>query len=276
VETVTTQGFGLFDFFLRVLAAIAIVLFGRWLARLARRAVERGLTKVALTETINMLALRSTYYGVIFFAILVALAVLGVPTTGIVGALGVVIIIIGIAFQESLSSFAATIVFLMFQPFKVGELIESNGVIGTVREIALFHTILTRADNRLVNLPNAQIQNSVLTNYSRLGKLRADMNFRIDYATDLRTVRQILQEVVTGDPRLLPESPLAIVVQELAEDYVVMAVRPWVRNTDYWQFMADIQELVKLRFDEEGIRFPYSQQDVHIQQRAAAPVGRSS
>ena len=99
---------------------------------------------------------RATYYGIIFGAILVALAVIGVPTTGLITTIGIILIILGVALQESLSSFAATVIFLVFQPFKVGELIETNGVMVPPANIALFQTILTKADNKLLTLPNAQ------------------------------------------------------------------------------------------------------------------------
>ena len=193
-------------FLVHVALAFAIILLGRWLARIARW-VQRGLKKVTLTESLAQLAERATYYGILFGAVLVALAVLGVPTTGLVTTIAVILIILGVALQESLSSFAATIIFLLFQPFKVGELIESNGVMGTVREIALFQTILTKADNKLLTLPNAQIQNSVLVNYSRMGTLRADLSFNISYTDDLRKAKQLLAEILAADPWVLADPP---------------------------------------------------------------------
>ena len=185
--------------------AVAIVLVGRWLARMARRWVQRGLKKTTLTESVAQLIERATYFCILLGAVLVALAVVGVPTTSLIYTVGIVLVIFGVALQESLSSFAATVIFLTFQPFRVGELIETNGVIGTVREISLFQTILTKADNKILTLPNAQIQNSVLVNYSRMGTLRADLTFGIGYSDDLRKAKQVLQELVAADPRVLAE-----------------------------------------------------------------------
>ncbi len=259
--------------------AFGIVLLGRWLARIGRRWVQRGLKKVTLTESLAQLAERVTYYGIIFGAVLVALAVLGVPTTGLITTIGVILIILGVALQESLSSFAATIIFLLFQPFKVGELIESNGVMGTVREIALFQTILTKADNKLLTLPNAQIQNSVLVNYSRMGTLRADLSFNISYTDDLRKAKQVLAEIMAADPRVLADPPAVVVVQELGDNAVELAIRPWVTNADFWNFRTDMLELVKLRFDAEGISFPFPQRDcmciMRRQGRGARSEGRT-
>lgn len=244
--------------------AVVIILIGRWIARMARRWVQRGLKKMTVSETVAQLIERATYYLILLGAVLVAMAVVGVPTTSIIYTIGIVLVIFGVALQESLSSFAATVIFLTFQPFKVGELIETNGVLGTVREISMFQTILTKADNKILVLPNAQIQNSVLTNYSRMGTLRADLTFGVGYSDDLRRAKEVLMELMRADPRVLEEPAPVVVIQELGDNAVQLAVRPWVHNADYWSFRNDMLEKVKLRFDAEGIGFPFPQRDVHV------------
>jgi small conductance mechanosensitive channel len=246
-----------------VIAAV-VILIGRWLARMARRWVQRGLKKMTVSETVAQLIERATYYLILLGAVLVAMAVVGVPTTSIIYTIGIVLVIFGVALQESLSSFAATVIFLTFQPFKVGELIETNGVIGTVREISMFQTILTKADNKILVLPNAQIQNSVLINYSRMGTLRADLTFGIGYSDDLRKAKEVIMELMKADPRVLAEPAPVVVIQELGDNAVQLAVRPWVNNADYWGFRNDMLEKVKMRFDAEGIGFPFPQRDVHV------------
>ena len=259
--------------------AVGIVLVGRWLARMARRWVQRALVKTTVSETVAQLIERATYYLILMSAVLVAMAVVGVPTTSIIYTVGIVLIIFGVALQESLSSFAATVIFLTFQPFKVGELIETNGVMGTVREISMFQTIVTKADNKILVLPNAQIQNSVLVNYSRMGTLRADLTFSIGYSDDLRKAKEVLMELMAADPRVLAEPAPAVVIQELGDNAVQLAVRPWVQNADYWSFRTEMLEKVKLRFDAEGIGFPFPQRDVHVsypQEGTTASVTRSN
>lgn len=244
--------------------AVVIILIGRWLARMARRWVQRGLKKMTVSETVAQLIERATYYLILLGAVLVAMAVVGVPTTSIIYTIGIVLVIFGVALQESLSSFAATVIFLTFQPFKVGELIETNGVMGTVREISMFQTIVTKADNKILVLPNAQIQNSVLINYSRMGTLRADLTFGIGYGDDLRKAKEVLMELMKADPRVLAEPAPVVIIQELGDNAVQLAVRPWVHNADYWNFRNDMLEKVKMRFDAEGIGFPFPQRDVHV------------
>jgi small conductance mechanosensitive channel len=254
----------LLAFLWHLLLAAGVILVGRWLANAARRWVHRGLRRITLTESVAQLAERAIYYSILMGAVLVALAVVGVPTTGLLYAIGIVVVIFGVALQASLSSFAATVIFLTFQPFKVGELVETNGVTGTVREISLFHTVLTKADNTLLTLPNAQIQNSVLVNYSRLGTLRADLTFRISYGDDLRKAKDVLLEILSADPRVLAEPPAAVVVSELGDNGIALTVRPWVQYADYWSFRTDLLERVKMRFDTEQITIPLPQREVHL------------
>lgn len=244
--------------------AVVIIIIGRWIARMARRWVQRGIKKITVSETVAQLIERATYYFILLGAVLIAMTVVGVPTTSIIYTIGIVLVIFGVALQESLSSFAATVIFLTFQPFKVGELIETNGVMGTVREISMFQTILTKADNKILVLPNAQIQNTVLVNYSRMGNLRADLTFGIGYSDDLRKAKEVLLELMAADPRVLAEPAPVVVIQELGDSAVQLAVRPWVHNADYWNFRNDMLEKVKVRFDAEGIGFPFPQRDVHV------------
>jgi small conductance mechanosensitive channel len=246
--------------------AVGIIMAGRWLARAARRWVRRGLHKITLTESVAQLAERATYYSILVGAVLVALAVVGVPTTGLLYAIGIILVIFGVALQASLSSFAATVIFLTFQPFKVGELVETNGVTGTVREISLFYTVLTKADNSLLTLPNAQIQNNVLVNYSRLGMLRSDLAFNISYGDDLRKAKNILLEILAADPRVLAEPPASVVVTALSDYAVQLTIRPWVQYADYWTFRTDMLERVKMRFDAEGITIPLPQREVYLRE----------
>lgn len=267
--------FGLIVWHLAI--AVVIVLIGRWLARMARRWVQRGLKKMTVSETVAQLIERATYYLILLGAVLVAMAVIGVPTTSIIYTIGIVLVIFGVALQESLSSFAATVIFLTFQPFKVGELIETNGVMGTVREISMFQTILTKADNKILVLPNAQIQNSVLINYSRMGTLRADLTFGIGYSDDLRKAKEVLMELMKTDPRVLAEPAPVVVIQELGDNAVQLAARPWVNNADYWGFRNDMLEKVKMRFDAEGIGFPFPQRDIHVHYpQASMKVGNTA
>lgn len=153
---------------------------------------------------------------------------------------------------------------MLFQPFRLGELVDANGVMGTVKEIQLFSTVLVTGDNKQITIPNSQIQGNNLINYTRQGQLRVDFVFSVSYADDVRKVKDLLHEILAADERVLTEPASLVFVQSLGDNGVNIAARPWVKPEDYWSLQWDVPEQVKLRFDAEGITFPFPQRDVHL------------
>ena len=251
-------------FLFRAAVAVAVVLIGRWLARFGAQRLDLALRKTTLTDSLITLVVVLTHYGILIAGALIALTILGVPVNVVVGIGAVALVILGIALQQSLSNFAATVIFLLFKPFLVGDIIESNAVTGTVIEIQLFQTVILQADRKMVILPNSLIQNHGLINYSKQGILRADMIFAIGYDDDLSKAKTILQEMLAADARVLATPAPQVVVAELGSNSVNIAVRPFVNTADYWNIQNDLREQVKLRFDVEGITIPFPQQDVHL------------
>jgi small conductance mechanosensitive channel len=262
--------FALLQFALKIGAAILVFLFGRWLARRARSALRVTLGKTTLAPSMARLLLLAAYYGIMLVTLIVALALIGFPITALLSASLIIVVILGIALQQSISNLAATIIFMLFQPFRLGELIDANGVLGTVKEIQFFSTVLVTGDNKEITIPNSKIQGNNLINYTRQGRLRVDFVFSVSYADDLGKVKGVLHEILAADTRVLAEPASNIFVQSLDEDGVSMAARPWVKPDDYWTLQWDIPERVKLRFDAEGITIPFPQRDVHVYGRVAA------
>jgi len=260
----------LIQFALKVGAAILVFLFGRWLARRARAALIVTLGKTTLAPSMVRLLILAAYYGIMLVTLIVALAIVGFPIQALLGASLIIVVILGIALQQSISNLAATIIFMLFQPFRLGELVDANGVMGTVKEIQLFSTVLVTGDNKEITIPNSQIQGNNLINYTRQGRLRVDFVFGVSYADDLRKVKEILHEILAADPRVLADPAPVVFVQALDDSSVNVAARPWVKSEDYWTLQWDISERVKLRFDAEGITIPFPQRDVHLLGRAAA------
>jgi small conductance mechanosensitive channel len=155
----------------------------------------------------------------------IALALLGVPAAAILTISGTIIVVLAIALRESLTNFAATIIFLLFQPFRKAELIETMGWTGVVQEIQLFNTVLLLGDQRIVSLPNGKIQEGGVMNYTRMGVIRADVAMTVSYGSDLSRVRAVLTDIVAGDPRALTDPPMQIVTQEFGENGVRVEAR---------------------------------------------------
>jgi len=260
----------LLEIVLRIAAAMIVFLIGRWLARRARKALRVALGKTTVGPSMVRLLLLTVYYGILVTTVIVALALLGFSLTLSLGALFIILILLGIALQQSISNLAATVIFLIFQPFRSGELIDANGVQGTVSEIQLFSTVLVAGDNKVITIPNSKIQNDTLINLTRAGRLRVDFVFSVSYTDDLRKVKAVLHEILATDERVLAEPAPLIFVQTLAENSVNIAVQPWVKSEDYTPIQRDIPEQVKLRFDAEGITIPFPQRDIHLHGRDAA------
>lgn len=251
---------------LRIGLVILVVLVGRKLAAIGRQRLQPILKRAKLTPSMITLAITVTYYGIWISTIMLALIVVGVPIDTVLLMVGGVLVVLGIALQQSLRDIAATVNFLLYKPFEPGDIIETNNIIGTVQEIELLNTTILRADRKLAVLPNGQIQQNGLLNYSKIGTLRADMEFSISYEDDLVRAKQIIADVLSADPRVLRDPEPLIIVLTLGDNGVTIGVRPYVRAEDSWQVQWDTTEAIKLRFDKEGITIPYPQRTLHMKQ----------
>ena len=257
----------------RIIYSALILAAGIWagkiLAHLVQGALERRKADPALAGFLGHLINAS----LIAFAVIAALGQLGIETMSIVAVVGAAGLAIGLALKDSLGNFAAGVMILIFRQFKSGDLIEAAGVIGEVEALDLFSTRLRTADNRTIFVPNGKLLNDNIINYSMKGTLRLDLVIGVSYDADLSRVREVLQEVLGEHPRVLREPEPTIGVLELADSKVRLAVRPWVENSDYWPVFHDLQELIKCRFDDVGIKIPLPQREVHLhQEKPARPV----
>jgi small conductance mechanosensitive channel len=244
--------------------AILTVILSRWLASRVRAWTRRAMVRTNLTASMKILFERAAYYGTLLLGVLAALAVAGVPSTTLVAAVGIVVIILGIALQEALSDFASAIIFLMFQPFKVGDYVETNGIQGNVLEIQFFSTILLKPDQKVVVIPNGNIRKSNLVNYSQASVLRVDLEVVLTYASDLLNAKRIAAELLAANARVLKDPAPVIVVLDLEEDGVRLGIRPYTTLTDYWQLQWDLWEQIKLRFEAAGLTLAVPQRAVQM------------
>ena len=251
---------------LRVIAAIAILVVGRWVAKIFRRIFRKVMTKREVDVTITTFVGSLTYYLLLTFFVVAALGQLGVQTTSLVAIVGAAGLAIALALQGSLANFAAGFLMIIFRPFRVDDYIEAAGTAGTVEKIHIFNTELKTPDNKTVIVPNASITAGNIVNYSTKGTRRVDMTFGIGYDSDIDKAKEIITDMIQADERVLPEPAPLIAVAALADSSVNIIARPWVNSSDYWGLLFDLTEKVKKRFDAEGISIPFPQRDVHIYQ----------
>ena len=249
----------------------AIIIF--YLGRLVVRVLTRGMRKVMEAQEVDktLISFTSNLASTVLLTVVIIASVgaLGVQTTSFIAVLGAAGLAIGLALQGSLSNFAAGVLIVLFRPYKVGDWIEAAGISGGVEEVQILTTILKTGDNKQVIVPNAQIMNSIITNYSANDTRRVDMVVGVSYDDDLDKVRSTLEELVAAEDRILDDPCCTIAVSALADSSVNFVVRPWVKTSDYWGVMFDMTEAIKKRFDKDGISFPFPQQDVHVYKATA-------
>jgi small conductance mechanosensitive channel len=251
---------------LKVLAALAIFIVGRWVAKGVRKVVDRLMTKSKVDPTLVSFTANLAYIGLLAFIVIAALGQLGIQTTSFIAILGAAGLAIGLALQGSLSNFAAGFLLIIFRPFKVGDLIEGAGVFGVVEVIQIFTTQLKTADNKTVIVPNAKLTDDNIVNWTAKGTRRVDMVFGIGYGDDIDKARSLMADIVAADDRILKNPEPQIAVSELADSSVNFVVRPWVKVNDYWGVYFDLTEKIKKAFDTNGVSIPFPQRDVHVYQ----------
>lgn len=249
--------------------ALLIFYIGRFVIGMVVSGLRKLLQKNSVDKTLETFVCNLVRTVLLIVVIIAAIGALGIQTTSFIAIFGAAGLAIGLALQGSLSNFAAGVLIVLFRPYKVGDYIEGAGISGTVEQVQILTTVLKTPDNKQVIVPNSQIMDSVITNYSANDTRRVDMTVGVSYEDDLDKVKRTLEELIAADERILDEPPCTIAVSELADSSVNFVVRPWVKTPDYWGVKFDMTEAIKKRFDEDDITFPFPQQDVHVYKESA-------
>jgi small conductance mechanosensitive channel len=249
---------------IRIVLALLIFYIGRWVVSSVVKVIGTVLRGKGMDEILVSFLCSILRWTLLLFVIIAALSQLGINTTSLVALLGAAGLAIGLSLQSSLANFASGVMLIIFRPFTKGDFIEAGGATGVVDTISIFTTTMTTADNKEVIVPNGAIIGGNITNYSARPTRRVDMVFGISYDDDIRKAKDILQDIVAADQRVLSEPAPVITLGELADSSVNFLVRPWVKAEDYWAVLWETTEAVKLRFDEADISIPYPQMDIHL------------
>lgn len=189
----------------------------------------------------------------------------GIQTTSFITILGSAGVAIGLSLQGSLSNFAGGILILVMKPFQVGHYINACGCEGTVAEISLFCTTLHTLDNRNVVIPNGTLSNSNITNYTANEVRRVDMSVDVAYGTDLKAARELIEQILSEDEKILKDPAWTVAVDNLGDSGITILIRPWVKSADYWEVKWRTLERVHDRLTEEHVDIPFPQMTVHLE-----------
>ncbi len=253
---------------IKVFFSILIFVVGKWLAGVLTNALRRVMERAEIDETLTKFLGNIVNAVLIIAVIIAAVDQLGVRTTSFLAVLGAAGLAVGLALQGSLANFSSGVMLIMFRPFKVGDFVEAGGVSGGVEAIRIFNTVLRTPDNREITVPNSQIFDSPITNYSARKTRRVDMVIGIGYDDDIGKAFKVIQSVLDKDDRVLKDPAPVLMVLDLADSSVNLAVRPWVNGADYWPARSDLLHQLKVELETAGLSIPYPQQDVHMHQAA--------
>jgi len=251
---------------LRIAGVLIILIVGRWIARLLQRSVGSLLKRTTLSPALSQIIIRGVYYFILLIATFSALVILGISAEILLAALAILVLVAAVALRESLRDLAATVNFVIFQPFKVGDLIETNGTMGIVKEILLFQTILITSENRQTIIPNGNIQNNNIVNLSVLPQSRLDLAVHLSYSDDVSATKAALLEIANADSRVLQTPAPVVDVMELGESQVKYVLRIYAGLQDFWALQPALNERIKLLMEQRQLTVPLPQLQLHADQ----------
>ena len=241
----------------KILMAIIIWFVGLWVIRTVLNAIKKGLEKGSYDVSLKKFLVNLIKWCLKIVLIVIVLGTIGIQTTSFAAILAAAGLAIGLALQGSLANFAGGVLIMIFKPFKVGDVIQAQGELGSVKEIEIFTTKLTSPDNKEIILPNGALSNGNITNFTSQGTRRIDFTFGVGYDSDIKKTKEILMTQLTSHPKVLQEPAPVVSLIELADSSINFVARPWVKTEDYWTVYFEITENVKEALDASGIEIPY-------------------
>ena len=250
----------------KILFAVIVLIVGRWLVRRLNKLVNKILTKREVDASLTTFVRSLVSITLNLLLVIVIIGILGIETSSFIALFASAGVAVGMALSGTLQNFAGGVMILLFKPFKVGDFIEAQGQSGTVREIQIFNTILTTADNKVIIIPNGGLSTGLMKNYSKEPTRRVDWEFGIAYGDDYTKAREVLARLLDADSRVLKEPPYFIALTSLGASSVNIVVRAWVNSADYWGVYFDMNEKVYKTFAQENLNIPFPKMDIHLHQ----------
>ncbi len=243
----------LIDYSPKLISALVILFIGLYAIRFIHRLAKKIMLKRELDQTLSEFLADSLLWTLRVLLFVTFISKLGIETSSFVAILGAVGLAVGLSLQGSLSNFAGGMLIILFKPFRVGNTIEAQGVIGTVLEIQIFVTKLITGNNQTIFVPNGILSNGVIVNYSMHANRKADLVFSLSYDTNIKTAKDIVIQVMQDHPKVLKNPAPTVTVKGLTNSAIHLSVHPWAKNADFASMCSDILEDCKAAFDKAGI-----------------------
>jgi small conductance mechanosensitive channel len=261
----------------RFIGALLLLIVGWWVASRAERAIGSLLSRQNHIDAMLCGVIASLVrYSILIIVLVAVLGQLGIQTTSILAALGAAGLAIGLAMQGTLSNIAAGMMLLWLRPFRVGDYIDNGAVAGTVKSVGLFASELHSWDGIYQFVPNSELWNKRIINYSRLSTRLVDLAFGVSYEDDLAKGQAVLRELAGSDDRVASDPAPQTFVDELGDSAVVLRLRVWAANADYWTLRRALTENGKAALEAAGLSIPFPQRDLHIKDAPASLTGKAA
>ena len=254
---------GSLDLGKRILAALLIFIIGRLIISFLNKMLARILQRRKVDAGVQSFVRSLVNILLMILLVIAVISKLGIETTSFAALLASAGVAVGMALSGNLQNFAGGLIILIFRPYKVGDWIEAQNESGTVREIQIFHTILTTADNKTVYIPNGSASSGVIVNYSHEETRRVDWVIGVEYGEDYARVEEVARRIVAAEKRILSTPAPFIALDALDASSVNVRIRVWVKNSDYWGVYYDVQRAIYEEFNKAGIGFPFPQLTIH-------------
>lgn len=249
----------------KIAIAFVIYLIGRWLIGRLIKVINNICDKRGVEVSLQRFFDNMIKVLLYICLVLTIVGVLGINTTSLVAMFASASLAIGMALSGTLQNFAGGVMILILRPYRIGDYVEAQGQAGTIKEITLFNTVITTADNKIIYVPNNTISSGIINNYSQAATRRVDWNVTISYGDDVEAARRVLMQMMTEDKRVKQDPAPVVYLTSLGSDAVNISARAWVDNADYWGVFFELNERIYNELPKHGLHFPFPQLSVHIE-----------
>ena len=252
---------------IKIMVAIIVLIIGRWLIKLAKKWMAKGLMSRHGDATLHKFFSNLISVILNFVLIIFIISILGINTSSLVALLASAGLAVGMALGGTLQNFAGGVIIILFRPFKVGDFIAAQGQEGIVKEIQIFNTIITTVDNKVVSIPNGILSTGVMTVFNHEETRRIEWVVSISYGDDYDRAKSVLLRLCKEEPRILKTPEVFVEIGQLNNSSVDIKMRAWVKSDDYWPVLFAMNEKLYKQLPKEGLHFPFPQVDVHLKEK---------